>query len=551
MSCWLIKFSPALASWQDILRNGKFEIYSIRNAQARNNLQAMKLGDEVLFYHSQKDNHVLGFMKVVEEAQQDIKTDDSRWVSVTFEPVKSFERPVSLSWIKAQPELQNLPLIVQPRLAVMPLTSVEYGVICNAFDKQQQQDDENISGIRLLFKELIARFYPFTEKELLEQADNLFPYAEALSYNTNIQWSAHLLEIFKYCLPWRRVFQLQGLVFDETFFKQYASFIDYTSIRSSLDILWSAPILEQCRPHLNWNQVIGHPFFAREEILTQNEDVLDWKKVSFVFHFNSAPDCIDKFAEKLDWEALSGNQHLPLSVPFIQKYVDRLNFDRLSLNPAALPLIYEYPESKRWNWYKVIQNPAIVYDEPTFKFMLHHFKKYSEAHEKSDSIWLRYPEKYFFIRLFHTCRNDVRYFLNEAFIHLLPKHFLPRYNREISKDFFQLAYNSGLVDLNDRNSLSTIAKIIDEELVEKHFDSLDPNSPGFYNLPLTQKLYQRHRDKIDLWRLSFSIRFDWDLEFIVMNWNNLNYNFLKSNAGVYRRLLGEHKTNEEILGLLI
>ena len=90
MNYWLVKFAPFRYSWQDILRNGKFEIYSVRNAQARNNLRDMKLNDEVLFYHSQKENCIMGKMKVIEEAHQDKTTVDKKWVSVTFEPVESY-----------------------------------------------------------------------------------------------------------------------------------------------------------------------------------------------------------------------------------------------------------------------------------------------------------------------------------------------------------------------------------------------------------------------------------------------------------------------------
>lgn len=48
----------------------------------------MKLGDNVLFYHSQEGNYNMGKMKVIEEAQQDKTTSDPKWVSVTFEPIK-------------------------------------------------------------------------------------------------------------------------------------------------------------------------------------------------------------------------------------------------------------------------------------------------------------------------------------------------------------------------------------------------------------------------------------------------------------------------------
>lgn len=129
MNYWLVKFAPFRYSWQDVLRNGKFEIYSVRNAQARNNLKEMKIGDEVLFYHSQECNCIMGNMKVIEEAYQDKTTDDTRWVSVKFEPVGSFVEPIKLEKIKATKGLENVGLIKQPRLSVMKLGKEEFDII--------------------------------------------------------------------------------------------------------------------------------------------------------------------------------------------------------------------------------------------------------------------------------------------------------------------------------------------------------------------------------------------------------------------------------------
>ena len=92
----------------------------------------MKLGDEVLFYHSQEGNCVMGIMKVIEEAHQDKTTVDSRWVSVTFEPIESFEKPVSLQKIKETNGLENIALIKQPRLAVMKLSENEFRIISSS-----------------------------------------------------------------------------------------------------------------------------------------------------------------------------------------------------------------------------------------------------------------------------------------------------------------------------------------------------------------------------------------------------------------------------------
>jgi predicted RNA-binding protein with PUA-like domain len=135
MNYWLVKFAPFRCSWENILRNGKFEIYSVRSPQARNNLKEMKTGDKVLFYHSQKENKIMGEMKVIREAHQDFTTDEPGWVSVTFEPTESFDNPISLKQIKSVPALASISLIKQPRLAVMPLTGSEYQILQELINK--------------------------------------------------------------------------------------------------------------------------------------------------------------------------------------------------------------------------------------------------------------------------------------------------------------------------------------------------------------------------------------------------------------------------------
>ena len=85
--------------------------------------------NEVLFYHSQTGNCVMGKMKVIEEAHQDKTTADERWVSVTFEPVESLTKPVSLKKIKEETSLAEIRLIKQPRLAVMAIAKSEFNKI--------------------------------------------------------------------------------------------------------------------------------------------------------------------------------------------------------------------------------------------------------------------------------------------------------------------------------------------------------------------------------------------------------------------------------------
>ncbi|GAB3717877.1 EVE domain-containing protein [Spirosoma lituiforme] len=102
----------------------------VRNYQARNNLKSMKLGDQVLFYHSVTKPGVVGLATVVREHYPDPTIpDDMRWVAIELEPVMPLDRPVTLTQIKAEPLLANISLIKQSRLSVMPIRADEFELI--------------------------------------------------------------------------------------------------------------------------------------------------------------------------------------------------------------------------------------------------------------------------------------------------------------------------------------------------------------------------------------------------------------------------------------
>jgi predicted RNA-binding protein with PUA-like domain len=129
MNYWLVKSEPFKYSWEQFLKDGWTYWDGVRNFQARNNLNNMKKGDLVLFYHSNEGLEVVGIAKVTKESYQDPTTSDERWVVVDLEPVETLKKPVSLEEIKNDKRLKNIPLIKQSRLSVMPLTKEEFDVI--------------------------------------------------------------------------------------------------------------------------------------------------------------------------------------------------------------------------------------------------------------------------------------------------------------------------------------------------------------------------------------------------------------------------------------
>lgn len=129
MNYWLVKSEPFKYSWEQFNKDGRTFWDGVRNYQARNNLKAMKEGDLVLFYHSNEGKHVVGIAKVVTEFYQDPTTLDPNWVVVDLAPVETLKNPVTLEQIKAEESLQDISLVRQGRLSVMPLRATDFDKI--------------------------------------------------------------------------------------------------------------------------------------------------------------------------------------------------------------------------------------------------------------------------------------------------------------------------------------------------------------------------------------------------------------------------------------
>ncbi|WP_448527995.1 EVE domain-containing protein [Raineya sp.] len=130
MQYWLLKSEPFKYSWEQLLQDGSTFWDGVRNFQARNNLKAMKQGDLACFYHSNEGKEIVGIVKIIKEAYPDHTTDEPDWVMVDVAPVCSLKKPVSLATIKAHHILQNMALVRQSRLSVVPLTQEEFDLIC-------------------------------------------------------------------------------------------------------------------------------------------------------------------------------------------------------------------------------------------------------------------------------------------------------------------------------------------------------------------------------------------------------------------------------------
>jgi len=129
MAYWLVKSEPSTYSWDQLVKDKQTVWDGVRNYAARNNLKAMKKGDEVFFYHSNEGVEIVGIAKVSKEFYKDPTTDDDAWVVVELKPYKKLKKAVPLDVVKKDKRLANMDLVRLGRLSVQTVKGDEYKII--------------------------------------------------------------------------------------------------------------------------------------------------------------------------------------------------------------------------------------------------------------------------------------------------------------------------------------------------------------------------------------------------------------------------------------
>ncbi len=148
MAYWLFKSEPESFSFSDLQSapNQTTGWDGVRNYQARNLLRdTIQVGDQVFFYHSNAEPPaIVGIAKVVQAGHPepsaldhthpyyDEKSDPGNptWYQVKIQAVKLVEPHLTLTDLRAVPELANMVLLKKgSRLSVQPVTEAEWKVI--------------------------------------------------------------------------------------------------------------------------------------------------------------------------------------------------------------------------------------------------------------------------------------------------------------------------------------------------------------------------------------------------------------------------------------
>lgn len=137
MAYWLVKEEPEKYHFSKLEKDGSTDWTGVRNYQARNNLREMRVGDEVVYYHTGKERAAVGTASVIREHYADPTATEGDWSCVDLEYGAAFARPVTLAEIKADPAMAECALVKQSRLSVVPLSAAEFRRIRSLGKKAQ------------------------------------------------------------------------------------------------------------------------------------------------------------------------------------------------------------------------------------------------------------------------------------------------------------------------------------------------------------------------------------------------------------------------------
>ncbi len=126
---WLMKSEPFKYGWDDLVAEKEGTWDGVRNHRAKNNLAAMKKGDQTFFYHSREGLEIVGIAEVSVDGIMDPTDPEQKWNAVKIVPKRKFDKPVTLKQVKADPRLTEMELVRLSRLSVSEVTKEEWDIV--------------------------------------------------------------------------------------------------------------------------------------------------------------------------------------------------------------------------------------------------------------------------------------------------------------------------------------------------------------------------------------------------------------------------------------
>src|ERR1700676_1774918 len=128
MAHWLFKSEPSAWSYEKVAKCGESgtDWSGVRNHTAKLNMQAMKVGDQGFFYHSNEGKAIVGIVEISKAYRPDPTDATGKFGMVDIRAVRPLPRPVTLEEVKAEKRLAWMARFSNSRLSFQPVRETEW-----------------------------------------------------------------------------------------------------------------------------------------------------------------------------------------------------------------------------------------------------------------------------------------------------------------------------------------------------------------------------------------------------------------------------------------
>lgn len=129
---WLFKTEPGEYSYDDLEKDGKTVWSGVHNPLALKYMREMRLGDQILIYHTGNERSIVGMAEAISDPYPDPNESNEtsdKLVVIAIKPTRRFRNRVNLHQIKACEDLQEFDLVRLPRLSVVPINNQHWQVL--------------------------------------------------------------------------------------------------------------------------------------------------------------------------------------------------------------------------------------------------------------------------------------------------------------------------------------------------------------------------------------------------------------------------------------
>jgi predicted RNA-binding protein with PUA-like domain len=123
---WLLKTEPDDYSWANLVRDKSTRWDGVTSAPGLKQIRAVKQGDQGVLYHTGDERRAMGIVTITSGPYADPREDDEKLVVFDLRAGDALATPVELATMKKDRAFAGSPLVVQGRLAVVPLTAAQW-----------------------------------------------------------------------------------------------------------------------------------------------------------------------------------------------------------------------------------------------------------------------------------------------------------------------------------------------------------------------------------------------------------------------------------------